>query len=72
MTTSFPGSSLFLSQGRKREDPGNEVDCMNDVIVKMTGYAGKFGRPFMQCTLVKSFSAATGNESLVPCTVILE
>ena len=23
--TSFPGSSLFLSRGRKREDPGNEV-----------------------------------------------
>jgi len=24
-TTSFPGSSLFLPRGRKREDPGNEV-----------------------------------------------
>ena len=24
--TSFPGSSLFLYLGRKREDPGNEVD----------------------------------------------
>ena len=23
--TSFPGSSLFLPRGRKREDPGNEV-----------------------------------------------
>ena len=24
--TSFPGSSLFLPRGRKREDPGNEVE----------------------------------------------
>ena len=28
--TSFPGSSLFLPQGRKREDPGNEVDPRGD------------------------------------------
>ena len=24
-TTPFPGCSLFIPQGRKREDPGNEV-----------------------------------------------
>ena len=28
MATSFSGSSLFLSGGRKREDPGNEVGRM--------------------------------------------
>ena len=26
LPTSFPGSSLFLPRGRKREDPGNEVE----------------------------------------------
>ena len=26
IATSFPGSSLFLSRGRKREDPGDEVE----------------------------------------------
>ena len=29
ITTSFPGSSLFLLRGRKREDPGNEVEHIN-------------------------------------------
>lgn len=25
----FPGSSLFLSQERKKQDPGNEIDLAN-------------------------------------------
>lgn len=28
--TSFPGLSLFFPQGRKREDPGKEVDYDHD------------------------------------------
>ena len=27
--TKFPGSSLFLSQERKKQDPGNEIDLAN-------------------------------------------
>ena len=29
LATSFPGSCLFLPRGRKRQDPGNEVDSHN-------------------------------------------
>ena len=29
--TSFPGSSLFLPRGRKREDPGYEVAAERDI-----------------------------------------
>ena len=46
-TTSFPGSSLFLPRGRKREDPGNEVGIlgrkiMSRVEVCSLAYEGKF------------------------------
>ena len=55
---------------------GDEGLRRNDVIKKIAGYAGKnaknrvasrkkFGFPLMQCAVVKSFSAATGNKSVL-------